>query len=558
MTSADVDAALRAAWHEAGITPSARAYDATFLRRAYLDVVGRLPPPEKVTAFLADTSTDKRAKLVDALLASPEYAEHWTAFWDDVLLGHTRAADIDRQAFRAWLHDQFARNVPWDKVVYALITATGQNSLGGKFVKPLQQAHHELDTGRVDGAVNYVLKYRDTPQDFAGSASKTFLGVQIQCAQCHDHKTEKWKQTDFQKFAACFMRAQTLPVGDVRNMKGIRTVRVRDIRRPLPRFVKNPDLVDMARATPTTLDGTVLEGNVRQGVAAWITKNPWLSQEIVNRMWAHFLGRGFVNPVDDLRPSNPAVMGDLMNALAKDFTTHGYDLHRLIRIIAGTQAYGLSAAPPPGAPVKDDGRVIPLWSRFKITPLGPEELANALVGAAGVEGVLSRMTRSDAADVRVRLTQLFSFVFDVDEEIDQPRFEGTITQAMLLLNGKLTVGGSSALPPTALGHIVRSGEPGPEMVTNLYLRTLSRPPTKEELAAAMEYVASAPPPGRPPEAAPAEKGKGAGKGKGRGFGRGPDPTRRLRAIPRARNPRVAALEDVFWALLNSSEFVFNH
>lgn len=186
----DVDALLRKAWIAKGVTPAVRADDATYLRRAWIDIVGTIPPPERVTKFLADSSPDKRQKLVDELLASPAYAEHWADYWEDELLGQARAGDIDRLALRIWLRDQFAKNVTWDKVVAALITASGQNTVGGERAKTMSEAEHAIQKSDtpINGAVNYVLKYRDTPQDWAGSASKTFLGVQIQCAQCHDHK----------------------------------------------------------------------------------------------------------------------------------------------------------------------------------------------------------------------------------------------------------------------------------------------------------------------------------------------------------------------------------
>src|SRR6185369_2611647 len=147
-----------------------------------------------VNTFLADTSPDKRRKIVDALLASPRYADHWTDVWDRALLGRdVRGNIVDRQAFRAWLHDKLAANTGYHKLVFELISATGQND------------------AKDSGAVNWLLKYQDTPQDLAGNASKLFLGVQIQCAECHDHKTEAWKTEDFRRFAACFAKTRAEP-----------------------------------------------------------------------------------------------------------------------------------------------------------------------------------------------------------------------------------------------------------------------------------------------------------------------------------------------------------
>lgn len=538
---------LKKAWAQKGVTPAALADDATFLRRVYVDIVGTIPPPEKVLSFLADTSANKREKLVDELLASPAYAEHWADYWEDELMGQARQGDIDRLALRLWLRDQFAKNAPWDQVVFALVTASGQNTVGGERAKSPSEAERAIQKSDtpINGAVNYVLKFRDTPQDWAGSASKTFLGVQIQCAQCHDHKTEKWTQQDFRKFAACFMRAQTLPI-DGPMMKGLKRALVRDIDRPLPRFMRDADLQAIGRAAPTALDGTEMTGNVRESVAKWMTTSPSFSRAAVNRMWGHFLGRGFVDPVDDIRPSNPADAPELEDALSKDFAEHHYDLRRLVRTIALSQAYGLSTAPS----ASQDAKAPPvLWSRFRATPLGPNELLDAVIDATSVDDVLRRLGRFNVEELTERLRQLYGFVFDVDEEFDRPTYEGTITQALLQLNGRLIAGGSTALPGSAVANVARAEASDAQRVESLYLRTLSRKPTREELDAWTKYLAN-PPALTPVDAKPKPK-KNAGKGA--------DPLARVDGkIPEARDPKTAALEDLMWTLLNSSEFVLNH
>ena len=196
--------------------PTAPADDATWLRRTWLDTVGTIPPPEVVVAFLAKPAGDpaKRAEMVDELLASPGWASHWTAYWDDVWMDgelHKRQ-DVDRGAFRSWLHDSLARDLPYDRIVTELLTASGPNSEGGpKRASEANDGTAPLAAG-IRGAVNWALAYQETPQDLAGAASRTLLGVQIQCAQCHDHKTEKWTQGDFQSFAAAFARTRPVPL----------------------------------------------------------------------------------------------------------------------------------------------------------------------------------------------------------------------------------------------------------------------------------------------------------------------------------------------------------
>jgi len=569
LNAADIDAMVRTEWAKAGVTPAPRADDARWLRRVYLDVVGTIPPPEAALAFASDASPDKRARVVDQLLASPAYADHWTNYWEDALMGQVREGAIDRAAFRAWLHDRFAANEPWNKLVFELLTASGQNSAGGPRDPVTQNAPagsptamHSPSTSddpaetakpvAVNGAVNWILRFRDNPQDFAGSASRVFLGVQIQCAQCHDHKTEKWKQTDFRSFAACFARTRSLPV-DRGKVMGIRRVDVEDIGRPLPRYVKNPDQAPVAASTPKTLDGADLSTtpNVRAALAAWLiaTDNPWFAQEIVNRTWGHFLGRGFVDPVDDLRPSNPATMPELLSRLTRDFVDHGYDLKRLVRLLTATEVYGLAAQKAEGTTPEAAQAQERLWARFRMQPLGPEELLNALLAATDVERELRRSGWVNLPAIRAQLFRQYTFLFDVDEDEDQPDFEGTVAQALSLLNGSLVGGGTSSLPGSALAQVLAQAGSDADRIEALYLRTLSRKPTDKELAYWSSYVSSA----RVDPVPPATQKQGKGPGHIPALER-----IQQRAAAGSTDPRRQAFEDLFWALLNSSEFVFNH
>jgi Protein of unknown function (DUF1549)/Protein of unknown function (DUF1553) len=541
--SADVDAGLRAEWLRVGVTPRGRADDAQWLRRAYVDLVGTIPPPDIAVSFVRDGATDKRAKMVEALLASPAYADHWMNYWDEELLGRdARGADLDRGAFRRWLRKRFAENASWDRIVTELLTATGTNSVGGPRGGkkgawfPSDEAG---DESQVNGAVNWTLRYEQAPQDLAGIASKTFLGVQIQCAQCHDHKTEKWKQDDFWRFAAAFARTRVQRLDDDKGMGQIRRVELTDLERPAPRFQKNEDLSALAKAKPAALDGTPLgEGkHVREALAAWITRkdNPYFARAFVNRMWGQFLGRGFTDPVNDMRPSNPPQGGAILDGLAKDFASHGYDVRRVMRTIALSEAYQLL----PGAPGAGDPEN-KLWSRFRLTPLGPEELLNAIFQATSIEAAAEHAGFANKDQLRVQLVKRYSFLFDVDEDADSPSYEGTVSQALALLNGSLVGIGSSAIPGSALEEILDAAGTDAQKIEKLTLRTLGRAPTAEETERFTKYVASPPPVGAP--AAAPKPG---------------DPLRRLGRRPSA-DPRRAAFEDVFWALLNSSEFAFNH
>jgi hypothetical protein len=577
LTAAKIDILIRAEWARSSITPAAPVDDARFLRRAYLDIVGTIPPPEVVVSFALDAGADKRARIVDRLLASPAYAEHWATYWTEALIGQAQQALVDKEAFETWLRTRFAANAPWNQLVTELLTAQGVSSEGGPGYggpsdgggsTPMLDDRAAGTDGPVNGAVNWFVKYRDTPQDLAGSASRIFLGVQIQCAQCHDHKTEKWKQEDFRDFASCFVRART-EVLDKGKMGGRKRVDVVDIGRPLPRFLKNPELAVFAQAAPRALDGTDLSKSPdpRQALAAWMTspENPWFSEATVNRIWAHFLGRGFVNPIDDIRPSNPASAPEVLASVSSDFQAGGYDLKRLIRLITGTQAYQLSSS------MRLVGSAIPaerdtLWSRFRLEPLGPEELLNALMDATGVEATLGATGKVDVQRIRSVLFAAYSYLFDVDEEFDQTDFEGTVSQALALLNGRLVGGGTSDVVGSAIDRILAQPDSDKDKIEALYLRTVSRRPTPEESEYFVRYVNEPhlvdvdPAGGRQPiprlRAVPR---KGEGGKKGTPNLEGPDPLGRLeQRDARTVDPKRRAFEDVFWALLNSSEFTFNH
>ncbi len=390
-----------------------------------------------------------------------------------------------------------------------------------------------------------------------------FLGVQIQCAQCHDHKTEKWKQADFRSFTANFIntRPKQIDAGMVKG--GVRRVELIDINRPFQKRGKKAEsIAEYAIAKPTALDGTDFSGatNRRQSLAAWMVAddNPWFSNAIVNRMWGHFMGRAFVEPIDDFRPSNPAVMPDLMNALSVDFKASGYDLKHLIKVICATQAYqvGSSAAAKPGL-----GNMY--WAKYRLKPMAPDQLLDSLVEATNVKPVLEQTVGANLDQIRLQLERQFQFLFDVDEEFEQKDFEGTIPQALMLLNGGLVNSSVRPIPGTALSDVQGMQAPDAEKITSLYLRTLSRNPSATELKRWVAYVNA--PRVSVNNGAMAPVGRKAGGAQGKGKKKGA-PNTGFNPLARASNqlqraestPKDQAYEDFFWALLNSSEFMFNH
>jgi hypothetical protein len=582
---AAIDQMISTQWGKQKIVPAPPVDDARFLRRAYLEIVGVIPTAEAVSKFLADKSPDKRARVVAELVDSPRYAENWTNYWDTVLMGRqVRAQVIDRVAWRQWLHGQFAKNVPWNKFAYDLITATGVNSSGGSVARAagiampadrrgpamageMQDEAGGLSSGgKVNGAVNWLVKYAQTPADLSGQASKVFLGVQIQCAQCHDHKTEKWKQDDFRRFTACFMNARPFPVGEY--AKGnIRRVEVRDVYRPFvqPRNKQAAARNEYISVPPAALDGTDFANsqNRRQALAEWMTapENPYFAEAIVNRMWAHFMGRGFVEPIDDFRETNPAVMPELLKKLADDFVAHDYDLKHLVKTICATKTYQLSSAP-----FKGDDPDNTLWARYRLKSMGPDEMLDSLVTATNLGTLLERVAGGNLDNLKMLMKRQFTFLFDTDEETEEKEFEGTIPQALLLLNSSITNRSVSPIPGTALAQVLALPGGDAQKIESLYLRTLSRKPTTTELKKWTEFL-NAPRDaiitdnpvvnerplarrGRPMPPITPENRRAAGQ----------DPLGRLgnRFAGASTDPKVQAYEDLFWALLNSSEFMFNH
>ncbi len=546
LTAAGIDRALRGAWSAAGVAPSAPASDAHFYRRAWLDLAGVVPPPDKVKAYLADTRADKRRAAIEELVKSDLYANHTALRWEHLLIGTVeKSPGLDRTAFRYWVKRAVLANEPYDRFVRELVTASGRNN--------------DEQGGKPNAAVNWLLRFRESPEDLAGTTSRAFLGVQIQCAQCHDHKTEAWKQVDFQRFAAAFTRTRAEPIGDDKGPRKTYDIEDVDVPAFLQQGQRKVTQSPIGRSIPRALDGTDLSraANRRAALAAWITdpKNPWFAKACVNRVWADLLGRGFVDPVDDLRPSNTPLLPELLDRLAADFAAHGFDVRRLVTMIASTEAYALSSSPAP----RGDGK---LWSRFAAEPLGPDELLDSIVAAAGMEPLLARLAGDDIDGLRDDLRRQMTFVFDVDEQPDPGRYEGNVTQALFLANGRLVNGAASLYKGDALADVLASahGNAG-EVIEALYLRTLSRLPTDDEKKHWVRFV------NQRKETAEDDgddrPAPGGGKGKNKNAAKaGSVADRKLargdRFAPRVETPRQQAFEDLLWALLNSSEFTFNH
>src|SRR3954471_12461321 len=400
-----IDERLREAWDQASIKPSALAGDDEFLRRAYLDLIGRIPNIDEATAFLQTKESGKRQKLVENLLSHPDFAKNLANQWTVLLIGRkTRDRDVNRGALSAWLRKQFNGDRPWNEVTYDLITAKGSNKENGAVNFPI--AHLEF------GAV-----------PLTSITTRVFLGQQIQCTQCHDHPSNDWKQADFWSINAFFKGMKKHEVKTV-NASGAEVVDHIELEDSptdaYASFDKRNGLVGIA--FPRFLDGRKIsqgrdvERRVELGKFIADPKNEDMAKAFVNRMWGHFLGRGFVQPVDDFGAHNPASHPELLDELAQEFMDTNFDVKSLIRWITSSQAYNLASTMTKGNE-KDET----LFSHMALKPMTPEQLFDSLLTATA-----AHKAGSGNADDRKRDAwfKQFVFAFSNDEGEEGSSFQG--------------------------------------------------------------------------------------------------------------------------------------
>jgi len=553
--TSELDQLIDKAWAEHSVTPAGEIDDATFLRRVTLDLAGRVPSSSEVSAFLIDKSVDKRPRAVDRLLDSDDHAAHLARSWEQTLLGPaTKNRYVDRGALRNWLQEKFKNDVAWDVIARELVTAEGTSSLGGargpaSYADDPSRAAEERKSG-VNGATNYSLRFAQSPADLAGNVSRSFMGVQIQCAQCHDHKTEKWTQADFRGLSAVFTRMNIKPVDRTKGELPILELASAD--KPARRLMKkNEDFALFAKTAPRALDGTGLpsDDGARKGFATWMTapENQWFSKAMVNRVWAELFGAGMVDPVDDMRPSNPGLMPEVLDRLAEQFEQKGYDLDWLYATICSSKAYNRALG--------EGGGSASYFSKGTLRPLSGDALLDSIFVSADVDALLQDRAPERASVLKALARRRMSFVFEEDAESNAEATDGTLQQAFFAMNGVLPVAATTYAEGALLERLLR--EPSDQkVIEELYLRALGRSPTAVELTRAQAFVSAphAADPGAGPNRAQKLKGKKKGKAKGMLGADAGIPPQALRS--QASSDRERGFEDLFWALLNSSEFSF--
>ena len=473
------------------LPPSPPATDAEFMRRAFVDTVGVLPTPDEVRAFLADQSTDKRDKLIEPLLARPEFVDYWAYKWSDLLLVNGKNTPAPTMwSYYNWVRTQVARNTPWDQFARGVVTATGPTSENG-------------------AATFYTL--HDDPAEMSEAVSLTFLGMSINCAKCHNHPMEKWTNDQYYGMANLFARVRTKTVSGTTGLV-VFTASEGDLVQPLSGKPQPPRPLD---GTALPMDWT---GDRRHALADWLVSpsNPYFARSIVNRVWANFLGTGLVENIDDMRETNPPSNERLMAALASYLVEQKFDLKALMRQILQSQAYQRSSQPLPGNAT--DTR---FYSRYYPRRLMAEVMLDGLSQVTGVPTKLGsyplgwRAMQLPESDVESYFLKSFGRPERLLTCECERSKEPSMAQVLHIANGD-TLNEKLKAKGNRIDQLIAKQTPDAAIVDEIYLAALGRMPTDGERRQIEEVLSAT---------AFAEK--------------------------------RAALEDLFWGVLSSKEFLFN-
>lgn len=518
---------VSAGWADADLEPSAAATDGEWCRRVHLDVIGRIPTIDELQAFLGDSSPTKKADLVARLLgddAVDEYARNWTDIWTTVLIGRDVENDnVSRPGMRQWLRRAFSKNIPYDRFMEDLVTATGANT-------------NKEGVENFNGATNFLSgKMEEGGVQATAKTAQIFLGVQVQCTQCHNHPFNKGKQNQFWEMNAFFRQAralrrfeQTMDIqsielvdedfagegGDPQAAEIYYELRNGLKKVAYPVFVDGTEISQNGYLPGKAENGEAYGVNRRLELARLIKVSPLMPKAIVNRMWAHFLGYGFTKPVDDLGEHNPPSHPELLDGLAEQFRERSFDLKELIRWIVLSKPYGLSSRVS-AKNAKDDPTLgeKPKFSHFYLRQMRAEDLYESLLTATAADE--SRAGEA-AAKKKDEWLKQFIIAFGTDEGDDSTTFNGSIAQVLMMFNGDLVKVATSTGKGGFLDRVASSGGKNAGKIDALYLAALARKPSAKEVAAANKLM---------------------GDRKGDAIG---------------------ALQDIWWAVLNSNEFIVNH
>jgi hypothetical protein len=504
---AKIDALLEKSWTENGITPAKPADDAEFLRRVYLDLAGKIPPVSVTRRFLndshpvnpgliepAEARARKRREMVDRLLGAPTYVTSFTDFWQSALIPEAES-DLQlrplRPGFEAWLRNKLMDDVAYDDLARELLTSELTN---------LNRQNRRASEATPDA---FFRAKQFKPEDLAAATSRVFLGVRLECAQCHHHPFDTWKREQFWGFAAFYTGIR--PAGGNAPPAFAEVSEIQKLTK-----VKIPDTEQFVEASFLNNEKPEWKEGIapRQTLADWVTspKNPRFARTAVNRLWGHFLGRGFVEPVDDFGESNPPTHPEILDILAEEFIRHDFDLKFLIRVIVSSRPYQLTSRLS-----HDSQEPIEHFALFRSRGLTPRKIFNSLAVALGTFEPFT--VPGQFQDGQAETEFLDTFRNESDSVLERPT---TILQALVMMNGRLTTRGTSFEESRTLRAIVDYPLMSDrEKIETLYLAALTRRPRTKELE-------------------------------------------RLSAFVEKSDDSNQAFADIYWSLLNSSEFLFNH
>jgi hypothetical protein len=504
-----IDTNIRQTWTDNEIEPSPVADDEEWIRRVYLDMVGRIPSLEETEAFLADQNPRKRSVVIDNLLNHDDFVRNLTTIWTNNCIGRGQPRRVSRAGMEKFFREAFAKNRPWNEVVIDIITASG---------------HFEEN-----GAVNYILaqmQMQDESVQLTAMTTRLFLGLQVQCTQCHNHPFNKWQQSQFWEFNSFFRQVgkidhRRLDPNTGRQVDDYSEVVWREYTGPVY-YEKRSGLMQVA--FPIFQGQEVDPGvgvNRREELAKLISnpadgQPPQIALAMVNRMWAHFYGYGFTRPVDDMGPHNPASHPELLNRLAFEFAKNDYNVRDLVRWIVSAEAYQLSSQFNSSNEIDNPSAgEIPMFSHMYIKSMQAEQLYDSLITASNAHQS-GNADWSSQENQRRRWMQQFVVAFDNDENDEATTFNGTIPQALMMMNSELMDKACSTDRGSFLSEELASPGKETDKISRLYLAALGRKPSRNELRTTQKFIGA--------------------------YG----------------GEKLKGFQDLFWALLNSNEFILNH
>lgn len=510
-----INSHMAAIWQDYEVEQSAVADDAEWLRRCYLDLVGHIPPAEAVTEFVAYNAPDKRARVVEELLASSGHTRHVATVWTNLLVGRRPRPQADRDALAKFLREQFHTNAPWSDTVSAMLTAEGR--------------------GDENPASNFLLAHLNNEAVPATAvACRLFLGQQLLCAQCHKHPEHGWEQDRFWQLNACFQQTDVVADQEYDAQTGtMRTVAWRLQEEPVSGPTYFEDRRGVVHAAYPGLDDASIddgeETDRRDELMRLLLADDehQMAAAFVNRTWSQMFGYALVTPVDDLGPHSTSIHADLLRELAAAFVASDYDVRELYRWICLSRPYQLSSRfsetnqiddPAAGEP--------PLFSRMYLRSLSPEQLFDSLVVATSA-GQVGAADWNDVEANRKAWAQAFYQSADTDDNTELSTYEGSYSQALVLMNGDLVQSALRTEPGGLLFEVLNESNTEAQRLERLWLATLSRRPTEAELSGGRRLVQ---------QTVQLQTSQGA-------------PLQVAQAT---------SMSDMLWALLNSSEFSVIH